>query len=170
MRFVVSEIEESKDFTRNEIPSGFYHVCVTDVDFTPTKTGAGEVFKINFGIIAPDEQKGQGLTAFIIYSHTSQAAVRIGHAALADLLFVLQVPEFSSVHQLRQLIISKELIIEVVNEDTEDGIFSRISDYWSRGGKHRSADRALKEVKLIKTGKLIQRKSKSSSSSSRADF
>jgi hypothetical protein len=163
MRFVVSEIEESKDFSRNEIPSGFYHVCVTDVDFTPTKNGAGEVFKINFGIMAPETEKGQGLTAFIIYSHTSQAAVRIGHAALADFLFTLQVGEFSSVSELRTKVLAKELIVEVVNEETDLGTFPRIADYWSRGGRHRSGERGLKEVNLTKTNKLIKKKGRQSS-------
>lgn len=156
--FIVAEIEESKDFSGSQLPSGFYAVCITDVDFTPTKKGNGEVFKINFGVTAPEDYKNAGLTSFIIYSHTSQQATRIGHAALADLLFTVQVAEFSSVHELRTKLIAKELVVEVINEETPDGTFARVHNYWSRGGKHRTADRSLKEVKLIQTDKLIKSK------------
>lgn len=153
--FSIAEIEDSKEFS--VLASGLYHVCITNVEYKSTKNNKGEMFVIDFSVINPQEHASQGVKSWIIYEHESIDAQRIGHAALADLLFTIQVSEFSSLSDLKQKVIAKELVIDVINEETDDGVFARVQGYYSRGGKHRNQSRALQNVQLGPNGKVIKK-------------
>lgn len=158
--FNTENTEQSRErFTA--LPAGFYRVSISEVEFKENRNGTGNYFNFTFVVSHPEDFTGALLWHRLTFNHTSKAAVEIGRAALADLLYTVQIKEISSVESLQAAIIGKELVVETELEiGNDDREYPRVIGTWSLGGKHRNEKRTFSKVVLGET-KRPARKPKS---------
>ena len=155
--FSTENTEQSRErFTA--LPAGFYRASVSEVEFKENRNGNGNYFKFTFVVSHPEDFTGALVWHTLTFNHTSKAAVEIGRAALADLLYTVQIKEFSSVESLQSAIVGKELVIETELElGNDDREYPRVIGTWSLGGKHRNEKRNLAKVVLGETKRPVRK-------------
>lgn len=144
--FDPNAIPETKETGFKLLPEGGYRVLITECNF---KHKNGDVnsnwFNVRFDVLPYDGVSEYELTLRRLYTkytweNANAMAVEIGRGTLADLMFAVAAPGFTYPAELPELMLNKELYIEVFHKARKDqpGSFEEsIRGYWSLKGRQR---------------------------------
>ena len=99
------------------LPVGEYEVIATRLEMKPTKNGQGECIHAEYQVVGPTHS-GRRLWDFIVFTHSSETAEKIGKRKLADICEAVKKSRITSLDEILHLPFGVKLGVE---KDTYQG-------------------------------------------------